>query len=494
MRLFFSVRGRILFLLAGLAATTMAVILLTLWYAHATQALYSTTMDKAIQSLETAYGLQNTLVGQRGAATSYFLNSDAKWLVLLDKYRSEFERSMQKARDAMPADEGRKLLNRLDAEYLRYDFSRDQIITLYKKDKKDQGADLHWPAGEQFQLLLDICRQYKQLQEQELALVLQSFKNKAALVGVVGWTAIPCAVLFALSLGYILFRRILAPIRRLAIGIGAETASNLAIDEVMVLDQKMRSLIQDVDQAQLKLDESREHLMQTEKLALVGKMAAGVAHSIRNPLTSVKMRLFTLERSLDLVNTQKDDFEVISEEIRHIDAILRNFLEFSRPPKLKMQRISPSDVVDMALQLLRHRLESHRIEVEVHRERPLPEVQADPDQLKEVLMNLLINACEALPDGGKVVIREEEVLMEPWGRVAILRVVDNGPGIPASIRGQVLEPFFSTKEEGTGLGLSIAKRIMEEHGGWIHIKSEEGKGATFVLGLSCVEKMSWLRS
>jgi len=256
----------------------------------------------------------------------------------------------------------------------------------------------------------------------------------------------------------------------------------------------MRSLIQDVDQAQLKLDESREHLMQTEKLALVGKMAAGVAHSIRNPLTSVKMRLFTLERSLDLVNTQKDDFEVISEEIRHIDAILRNFLEFSRPPKLKMQRISPSDVVDMALQLLRHRLESHRIEVEVHRERPLPEVQADPDQLKEVLMNLLINACEALPDGGKVVIREEEVLMEPWGRVAILRVVDNGPGIPASIRGQVLEPFFSTKEEGTGLGLSIAKRIMEEHGGWIHIKSEEGKGATFVLGLPCVEKMSWLRS
>lgn len=494
MRLTVTVRSSIFLLLAGLGATTFAVALLSLWYASHTQALYTSTMDKAIHGIEAAYGLENALVMQKGYATYYFLNSDPKWLEELERRRTDFEKWLKKARDAFPSEDGRKLINELDSEYIHYDFSRKQILALYKDGLKDQGAAQHWAARDRFQRLVDVCRKYRSLQEQGLVEILQNYQRRATLVSVFGWASIPFAALLAFLLGYILLKRVLQPIRRLAIGIGAETAASIADDEVMVLDQKMRSLMQDVDQAQLKLDESREHLIQTEKLALVGKMAAGVAHSIRNPLTSVKMRLFTLERTLELQDTQKDDFEVIAEEIRHIDAILRNFLEFSRPPKLKMQRLCPSDVVDNTLQLLRHRLESHRIEVEVNRERPLPEVQGDPDQLKEVLMNLLINACEAMPDGGEVVILEEAGVMEPWGRVAILRVSDNGPGIPASIQKKVLEPFFSTKEDGTGLGLSIAQRIISEHGGWIHIQSGEGKGATIVLGLPCVEKSAWLRS
>ncbi len=118
-----------------------------------------------------------------------------------------------------------------------------------------------------------------------------------------------------------------------------------------------------MDLAQTELTRSQEHLLQSGKWAMVGKLAAGVAHSIRNPLTSVNMRLFSLKRSLAMSPSQKEDFEVISEEIRHLDAIVRNFLEFSRPPKLKMQRVSPSDVVDGAVQLLRYRLESYGVEV-----------------------------------------------------------------------------------------------------------------------------------
>ena len=106
-----------------------------------------------------------------------------------------------------------------------------------------------------------------------------------------------------------------------------------------------------MDTTRIELEQSREHLLQSEKLAQIGKLAAGVAHSIRNPLTSVKMRLFSLERTLSLSAAQKEDFDVISEEIRHIDTIVGNFLEFSRPPKLKIQKASPSEVVDMAVQL-----------------------------------------------------------------------------------------------------------------------------------------------
>jgi signal transduction histidine kinase len=214
-------------------------------------------------------------------------------------------------------------------------------------------------------------------------------------------------------------------------------------------------------------------------MALVGKLAASMAHSIRNPFTSVKMRLFSLGRSLDLDDVQKDDFDVISAEIRHIDTIVQNFLEFSRPPKLKMTSISPSSVVDSTLRLLAHRLKSYDVSVAVNRWVPLPVVPADVEQLKEVVVNLMVNACEAMTGGGSIVIEEKAETHPRMGPSAVIRVSDNGPGIPAHLRDKIFQPFFSTKEEGTGLGLSIAQRIITEHGGCLEMESTEGRGTSF---------------
>ena len=173
---------------------------------------------------------------------------------------------------------------------------------------------------------------------------------------------------------------------------------------------------------------------------------------------------------------------------------MKNFLEFSRPPKLKVVPASPSEVVDTALQLIRHRLDTYGVTVDIHRARRLPVMPIDSDQIKEVLVNILLNACDVMAGGGRIEIREEEGVMEPRGRVAIIRISDNGPGIPEDAIDDIFQPFFSTKEEGTGLGLSIARRIMTEHGGWLHAHSTEDQGATFVLGLPCKEDSSWLRS
>ena len=224
---------------------------------------------------------------------------------------------------------------------------------------------------------------------------------------------------------------------------------------------------------------------------MVGKLAAGVAHSIRNPMTSIKMRLFSLEHSIQMSLVQKEDFEVISEEILHIDNIVRNVLEYSRPSKLRFQKMSPSEIVDMSLRLLRHRFKSYGIEVELKRPRPLPEVRADPDQLKEVFVNILVNACEAMTVGGAIVIEEEDAETDPLGLVAVIRIRDTGPGISESIQEKIFEPFFSTKEEGTGLGLSIAVRIVQQHGGLLRLKSREGEGAEFTITLPCREDKSW---
>jgi signal transduction histidine kinase len=315
----------------------------------------------------------------------------------------------------------------------------------------------------------------------------------------------------------VLLRQVLGPIRQLALGMALNSSQQAALstqdqsqrgdgaadpsgqpagqsDEVRAVGELVAGLLRDVDQTQALLKASREHLIQAEKLALVGKLAAGVAHSVRNPLTSVKMRLFSLERGLDLSPGQREDFEVISEEIRHLDTIVRNFLEFSRPPKPKLQNVSPSDVVDMTLVLLKHRLEIYGVDVRLLREQPLPPVDLDPEQLKEVLVNLILNACDALGENGRLEIYEHTGFMDPLGRVAIVQLTDSGPGIPPDVAESMFQPFFSTKEEGTGLGLAIAKRIMEEHGGYIHLKpSDRGQGACFILVLPIQEKV-WLRS
>jgi len=489
-----SLRGRIYFLLLGLMAINLVGASVTFWYTSRTRDLYTTLVDSEIQSLTAAQGLESALVMQKGFATYYFLNQDPSWLEQLKFHQERFENWIHKAR-ATPLDrQGLDILAEIESRYLRYVMNRDQVIELYKNGQREAGASLHWEVRNQFLALYQLCETYKKLHEELLARESQSYKEKADLVSVMAGVALPGSALFGVLLVLILLKQVLGPIRQLAMDTEEKSRVDGVGDEVEALRQRVHHLITDVDKAKTKLEESREHLVQSEKLAMVGKLAAGVAHSIRNPLTSVKMRLFSLERVLRLDPVQKEDFEVISEEIRHIDTIVKNFLEFARPPKLKVQPASPSDVVDTALTLIRHRLESHGVEVSVSRHRRLPVLQVDDDQLKEVLVNILLNACDAMAGGGRIDIQEEVGIIEPRGRVALIRIRDNGPGISEELQADIFQPFFSTKEEGTGLGLSIAKRIMDEHGGWLHVHSAEGQGATFVIGLPCKEEDSWLQS
>jgi len=156
-------------------------------------------------------------------------------------------------------------------------------------------------------------------------------------------------------------------------------------------------------------------------------------------------------------------------------------LEFSRPPRLVLRNTSLSAVVDQSLQLLKHRLDSYNVTAKVHRPEQLPEIQADPEQLKEAFVNLIVNACEALQTGGEVVIHENVSSGNSLLKEIVITISDNGPGIPEEVLDEVLQPFFTTKEEGTGLGLSIASRIIEEHHGRIAVSSVPGNGTTITM-------------
>ena len=489
-----SLRARIMLLLVALVATSMVGGMVALWHTHQMDHLFASVIDTGVIGLEAAGELETSLTRQKGLTTYFFLDGDPEWLTQLNQLDQAFNTWLKKARSLAEASRELEILNEIESNYLHYSFARDKVIELYKKGEREAGAKRHWEVRQQFFAIRDLCEQYKGIHQEKINQARILTRAEARVINRMALIAIPCVLIMGILLAYVLLNQVLKPIRQLAAGVPGHDIGMRLPDEVKALRTRVDSLIDHVDQTQTQLEESREHLLQAEKLAMVGKLAAGVAHTIRNPLTSVNMRLFSLERTLELSPTQQEDFEVISEEIGRLDTIVQNFLEFSRPPKLKMQRISPSDVVDMSLQLLRHRLESYRVGVEVERQRRLPQIEADPEQLKEALINLLVNACEAVGEGGSIVIREEEGVAEPLGQVVVIRVSDNGPGIPESIQEKLFQPFFSTKEEGTGLGLSIAFRIVEEHGGWLSLKSREGGGATFVITLPSKEEVVWPRS
>ncbi|MBW2324476.1 MAG: MCP four helix bundle domain-containing protein [Deltaproteobacteria bacterium] len=484
MRKRFSLRARIFLIVALLLLISMVGGMVSIYSTYQMNALVESMVSSDILAFRTALELRNALVMQKGYVTYYFQDRDTGWLRQLNEYHLIFEGWIKKARAIAGEGGARNILNQIESEYIHYSTAREQVINYYKTENHDAGYKLHQEIRKRFFHINELCEQFRDLHYENIKRIQGEVRSRARFTQKLVLGAMPVYIILIGLLAYILLIQILKPIRLLTMEADLTDRMKPVFDEdeVKALTNRVYNLIKDVDQTKTKLEWSREHLLQSEKLAMVGKLAAGVSHSIRNPLTSVKMRLFSLERNLDMSPILKEDFEVISEEIRHIDNIVRNFLEFSRAPKLKVQRISPSDVVDMSLELLAHRLESYDVEVTVSRKSRLPEIPIDPEQLKEVLVNLVENACEAMVSGGKIKVIEEETI-EKNERVLVIKVQDNGPGIPEDMQENVFNPFFSKKEEGTGLGLSIATRIVREHGGWLDFNSKEGEGATFIITL-----------
>jgi signal transduction histidine kinase len=232
---------------------------------------------------------------------------------------------------------------------------------------------------------------------------------------------------------------------------------------------------------QLKLVETRALTERQEKLASLGVLAAGVAHEIRNPLTAIKARLFTLNKTIGTTPAAVEDANVIAREINRLEHIVRDVLSFARPNEPKQQLVSAVARLRDVSDLMRTQLSGANIDLIVENAAN-PTIQGDPDQLKQVLLNLVQNAGDSIGEDGKIVLRveiERANLHGHLGNVAILEVEDTGKGISAEVQKRLFDPFYTTKPAGNGLGLSIAARIIERHGGAFRYKTEVGRGTTF---------------
>ena len=444
---------------------------------------YQNIISKNVEILQSAEALGTSLVNQKGYVSYYFLDNNPDWLVQLKKYRILFDQNLTLVNSLINEPWEKKTIAEIEKDYKVYVATRDKVIELYKTGDHKNGFILHKEVRQSFFNILELCELFKSFHKNRIQKAIEISQKEANRLRYMVLMGVVIVILLSLLVNFIFARHILAPIRKLALQADTKGGPGKAKNEVDALEQSVLSLIENTEQAHLELKRSQESLMQSEKMALVGKLAAGIAHSIRNPLTSVKMRLFSLNRTCSFSESQKEDFTVISGEVLQINKIVENFLEFSRPPKLLIKKMSPSVVVDSAVYLLGQRLKSYHVTLKIIRNGLLAKTLLDPEQLKEVIVNIIINACEAMDRGGHINIYEEETYVEPLKKVDVIRIMDDGEGIPQNIRDRIFDPFFTTKEEGTGLGLNIAFNIINEHGGWLDVSSGKGNGTSFLITL-----------
>lgn len=242
-----------------------------------------------------------------------------------------------------------------------------------------------------------------------------------------------------------------------------------------------RSLEEGIARKTEELKKSQDRLIQAEKLASLGRLTADVAHEIRNPLTALggfARRLHKISEGAK----EKEYAEIVLTEVDRLERILKDVLTFSRDARSHLEKHDIGEIIHDLMKIYHDLCREHSISIEIMRGDNLQPVLTDKDQVRQALDNLISNAIDAMPDGGRLTVTagREELHDVTY---MFLRVTDTGPGIPSLSLPLIFEPFFTTKKigHGTGLGLSITRKIMEEHGGFIRADSAEGQGASFTM-------------
>jgi len=306
-------------------------------------------------------------------------------------------------------------------------------------------------------------------------------RNRVLAVGFAGAVVI-CAVLF-MVLAVVIHR----PMVELQSKMAQVRAGDLFVnvnfadrnDEIGDLGRHFNEMVQQLRESREEIERlHRTQMTRAEHLATLGEMAAGLAHEIRNPLAGIAGVMEIVGRDLPVHSPAVAVLGEVRHEVVHINKIVGELLEVARP---KPPVFQPGDLVaisEHAALFARDQASAKQVTLEVIKGDPLPKLEFDSGQIRQVLLNLLLNAVQACDEGGSV-----SVEFSTDEKMVTVTVSDTGKGIPPAVLPNIFRPFFTTKGNGTGLGLSLARRIVEDHGGWLEATTELGKGSQFALSL-----------
>jgi two-component system, NtrC family, sensor histidine kinase HydH len=495
-RLFFSYRLFVWLLL--IIALIMGGGYLIIAYAYNLQKDTEQQIDIARHNVNVAREMEIELVRLRGFTLTYLVDKSKQWHDSIKNREIRFIIYLEQARSNATNPEEVALIQQISALFANYEQginTASLLVKRYQYSKADAilvhaAKDLLDTIHEKSRAFINLNRQAENIYEHNI--------SQANTIILRAMTALGIGGIFAgLLLGWIISRMVFSPINQLILQVrGASGGAYLEKLELPnhgdleELGNRIRELIYRINKAQEDLDKNKQLLQYSNKYAVLGKVAPTVAHEIRNPLAAIKMLAYSMKDRSDFPESLKPDLEIISSEIDRMDGFIRNFLRFAKPPEPIFVDLDPVMVLKEVINLLRPKINKSQISL-VDKTNHYPNlVSADSGHLKQLFMNLLINAIEVMSQGGELILfteiycnpdHKEELNKKPYLKIIIQ---DSGPGIPDKILKNMFEPFIKGNEQGIGLGLSISQNIASIHKGWIEgYNNHDKEGAIFCVFL-----------
>lgn len=272
------------------------------------------------------------------------------------------------------------------------------------------------------------------------------------------------------------FAQALADLTMIAIDEIQQHQRAAALQRDLVHTQSLRA------EAEARLNAAQAQLLQSAKLAAVGELAASVAHEINNPLYAARNSLYLVEQDLPPDAPQRTFLTIAQQELGRIARIITRMRDFYRPSRGELSSTNINALLRETLELVTTHLRHNHVAVHAHLANDLPAITAHADQLRQVFLNVILNACDAMPNGGELTVKSSLITARPESPAALaIAISDTGVGIAPEHLPHLFEPFYTTKPHGTGLGLAISAHIVTQHGGRILVDSQSGEGTTFTI-------------
>jgi two-component system, NtrC family, sensor histidine kinase HydH len=471
----------------GIGLLLFATCLASIRYIKRLQTNLVNILSDNVTSLQAAQELEIRVRQLRFHSVLYLMDPRPERLKPIEADQEHFEEALEVVRQTADTPEEEDCFRRIEEAY--QDYQREQV---HLRETAGRGR-----SGGEFAALLDshpVRRVVQPCQEllrvnrermEETALESQHVSEQAnramLLLGLAGPVG-------GLIMGYGVARALRRSICRLSVRVQdmarhldqkVASVSVVADGDIHHLDQQMQVIVQKVEEVAERLQQHQRELLRAEQLSALGQLAAGVAHEVRNPVTGIKMLVEAAVRPENPRPLGREDLRVIQREVARLEQTVQGFLNFARLPAPQQAPCDLRDVIHQALELVRVRAEQQHVAIRVEApDRPVV-ASVDRGQLGMVLVNLLLNALDAMPQGGRLAV----TLEQPRAGQLRLRVADTGTGIPPQIADRLFTYFATTKPTGTGLGLSLSRRIIEEHGGAITAQNQREGGACFTISL-----------
>ena len=486
------IRPKMLIGFLSMSTLLIVVDILAIIYTNRMQANTSRILAENVSSQKAAEELEIALLTMKGLTANYLLDGQQQWLGIFIDKQSSFLKWFDDARKRTHTQEEEKILDEIEKLFITYMSTQKQVLIHYQNGNLIRAHKiLTSDMRNIFDLIYEKCEELLLINEKMMVNTSLLIERDNRIVNRVMFGIGTLGIILGLALGLFLARSITHPIYELVLKVKGATKEDIVekldITEDMELEglsQHIRILIDKVHEINTDLQRSRQMLIRSEKLASLGQMSAGLAHEIRNPLTAIKMLVFSINKGIKKKSQMSKDFSVIIKEIMRIEAFLQNFLDFARPPEPDWGQVNINELIEHTINLLAPQLKNSGIRLVKNFFNDNTIIYGDKEQLQQTFVNIILNAIQAMPDGGILtVVTNIEKSLNKSSDILQIKISDNGIGIPEELLNTIFDPFVTTKESGTGLGLSIAHQIIYHHGGWIEAINNPEKGATFIINL-----------